>query len=331
MSSADLSGTKLVVTGADGFIGSHLVEHLVTLGADVRAFCYYNSNGSHGWLDESDLRNEVEFVLGDVRDADSVDDAVKGCEMVFHLAALIAIPYSYRAPDSYVETNIRGTLNVLQAAVRHGVARMVHTSTSEVYGTPDEVPITESHPLKGQSPYSASKIGADKMVEAFYASFKTPVVTLRPFNTYGPRQSTRAVIPTVLSQLLAGKEEIAIGSLEPQRDFTYVTDTVRGLTAAGTAGDVEGEVIQLGTGSTISIGDLVEMAIAVTGSGARVRSEKERQRPPDSEVMVLLSDPSRARKLLNWQHEVEVCEGLELTADWVKSHLELFDVDRFHV
>lgn len=325
--------SRVLVTGADGFIGSHLTEALVRTGVDVRAFCLYNSNGSAGWLDQSDpdVRASIEFVLGDIRDPQLVEDSLSDVDVVFHLAALIAIPYSYLAPMSFVETNVVGTLNVLEAAKKKGVGRVVHTSTSEVYGTPETVPIKEEHPLQGQSPYSASKIGADMMAEAFHASFGLPVVTIRPFNTYGPRQSTRAVIPTILSQLLAGATEIRLGSLEPKRDFTFVSDTVEGFIAAGWAERVEGEVIQLGTGSTYTIGEIVELAKKVTGSPAQVRSEAQRIRPDKSEVMVLLSDPTKARSLLGWSPTVMLEEGLERTAEWVKRNLELFDPSRYHV
>jgi len=321
----------VLVTGADGFIGSHLVEQLVTRGIPVRAFCYYNSNGSYGWLDEHRDHPGIDFVLGDIRDADFVRQAVDGCSKVFHLAALIAIPYSYEAPDSYVETNIRGTLNVLQAVRHHDVDRMVHTSTSEVYGTPDTVPISETHALKGQSPYSASKIAADKMAEAFHSSFETPVVTVRPFNTYGPRQSTRAVIPTILAQLLAGRTEVELGSTEPKRDFTYVLDTVQGLIAAGDAAGVEGETIQLGTGVSVSIAEVFDLACRVTAADAKIRSVEDRQRPPESEVMILLSDPSIAKSKLGWAYQIDLEEGLAKTAEWIGAHLDLFNVERFHV
>jgi UDP-glucose 4-epimerase len=244
---------------------------------------------------------------------------------------LIAIPYSYTAPSSFVDTNVMGTLNVLEAVRRNDVRRVVHTSTSEVYGTPEELPITEDHPLRGQSPYSATKIGADKLAEAYFSSFETPVVTLRPFNTYGPRQSTRAVIPTILSQMIAGASELRIGSLEPKRDFTYVSDTVSGFIAAGEQPGIEGQVIQLGTGATSSIGEIVDLARRLTGSEAVVTTESERIRPERSEVMVLLSDPTRARDLLAWSPTISLEEGLSRTAKWVEANLELFDPSRFHV
>ena len=328
-----LNNRRVLVTGADGFIGSHLTEALAGEGAEVRALCMYNSNGSLGWLDgaESQIRSSVDFILGDIRDARFVERACEGIEVVFHLAALIAIPYSYVAASSFVDTNVTGTLNVLEAVKRAGCERLVHASTSEVYGTPETVPITEDHPLRAQSPYSASKIGADKLAEAYYSSFDLPVVTLRPFNTYGPRQSTRAVIPTILSQMMAGHSEVRLGSLQPKRDFTYVSDTVAGFIAAGDADGIEGEVIQLGTGSTHSVGEVFELAKRLTRSDARVVSENERLRPDKSEVMVLLSDPQRAQELLGWSPNVSFEEGLGITAKWVEANLELFDPTRYHI
>ncbi len=331
-----LQGSKVLVTGADGFIGSHLVEALLGAGTEVRALCQYNSFGSTGWLEDSVPFREAsesrraEVVLGDVRDAELVSSAVDGVDCVVHLAALIAIPYSYVAPRSYVETNVGGTLNVLEAVRRHGTPRMVHTSTSEVYGTPDSVPITESHPLRGQSPYSASKIGADKMCESYALSFGTPVMTLRPFNTYGPRQSARAVIPTVLSQMLGGAEEIRLGATSPRRDFTYVDDTCAGFLRAIEADTEPGETVQLGTGVTVSIGELVELCREVTRSQARVITEEERIRPQGSEVEVLLSDPSLARQRLGWQPRMELREGLSRTADWLSDRVDPGAASRYH-
>jgi len=327
------SGRAVLVTGADGFIGSHLTEQLVELGADVRAFCLYNSNGSLGWLDGASpaVRGAIDARLGDVRDARFVEEACRGVDTVFHLAALIAIPYSYQAPESYVDTNVKGTLNVLEAVRRHGCRRMVHTSTSEVYGTPTSVPIVETFPLQGQSPYSASKIAADKLCEAYYCSFTVPVVTLRPFNTYGPRQSTRAVLPTMLAQLLAGRTEIRLGRLDPQRDLTYVADTVEGFIKAGDTDAVEGETIQLGTGRTVSIGELFEIACRTTGVRARVIQEAARLRPDASEVLVLLSDPSRAKARLGWEAQVSIEEGLARTAAWIRDRAHLFNIERNHV
>jgi NAD dependent epimerase/dehydratase len=327
-----LAGRRVLVTGADGFIGSHVVERLVAEDAQVRALCAYNSNGSFGWLDDlPDVLGAVDARLGDVRDAGSVERAVDGCEIVLHLAALIAIPYSYEAPRSYVDTNVNGTLNVLEAVRRTGVSRLVHTSTSEVYGTPDQVPITEDHPLRGQSPYSASKIGADKLCEAWACSFETPVVVLRPFNTFGPRQSARAVITTVLSQLLAGRREIRLGSTTPRRDFTFVTDTVDGFVRAATAPLAPGQVMQLGTGTTVSIGELVERAAKALDVDVTVVEEARRVRPDASEVQVLLSDPGRARELLGWRPTVSLDEGLARTAAWLAARGRPIDPDRYHV
>ncbi len=336
MSPADLSGRTVLVTGADGFIGSHLTEALLAAGARVRAFGLYTSFGTAGWLEESDpfrhARDEgrAELVLGDIRDAELVDSAVSGVDVVLHLAALIAIPYSYVAPRSYVDTNVTGTLNVLEAVRRRGIPRMVHTSTSEVYGTPDTVPITESHPLRGQSPYSATKIAADKMCEAFALSFGTPVVTLRPFNTYGPRQSARAVIPTVLGQLLAGAQQLHLGSVSPRRDFTFVTDTCQGFLAAAVADLDPGETVQLGTGSTYSIGEVVQLCLAITGSTAEVVTDEERVRPAGSEVEVLLSDPTQAKERLGWSAAVSLEEGLRRTAEWLAPRADPNAAARYH-
>ena len=330
-----LAGKSVLVTGADGFIGSHLVEAALDAGATVRAFCLYNSRGSAGWLDQSESfqrayqDGQCELALGDIRDPGLVDASVQGVEVVIHLAALIAIPYSYAAPRSYVETNVTGTLNVLEAVRRHGTPRMVNTSTSEVYGTPETVPITESHAVRGQSPYSATKIAADKLCESFALSFETPVVTLRPFNTYGPRQSLRAVIPTVLGQLLAGATELRLGSVTPRRDFTYVTDTCDGFLRAATADLAPGETVQLGTGSTYSVAEVVERCMAVTGQQATIVTEQERVRPGASEVKVLLSDPSRARERLGWEPRTGLDAGLARTAAWLREHLDPRTVHRY--
>lgn len=318
-----LSGARTLVTGAEGFIGSHLVERLLEEGAEVRPFCFYNSNSRLGWLEELDWsrRGLLDVRLGDIRDARFVDESIDGVDIVFHLAALISIPYSYHAPASFVDTNIQGTLNVLESARSHGV-KVINTSTSEVYGTPETVPITEDHPLRAQSPYSATKIAADKMAEAYALSFEVPVVTLRPFNTFGPRQSARAVIPTILGQLLAGASEVHLGSLTPKRDFTYVTDTVDGFVKMALAEPTPGTIVQLGTGQTISIADLFVMCCEVTGSSATVITDEERIRPEASEVQVLQSDPSQAFELLGWSPEVSLTEGLKRTAEWLADHVD---------
>ncbi len=314
-----VKGRRILVTGADGFIGSHLVERLVQDGADVRALCLYTSQGGHGWLDESpaEARDAVDLRLGDIRDAGLVRDLVEGCDLVLHLASLIAIPYSYLAPRSFVETNVIGVLNILEA-VRSTGATMINTSTSEVYGTPETVPITEAHPLRAQSPYAASKIAADKLCESYAASFGVDVATLRPFNTYGPRQSMRAVIPTVLTQLLAGATEIRLGNLSPRRDFTFVSDTVDGFVRAASVGIARGEVVQLGTGSAVSIRELVDFCRTITGrTDAEVVVEDERIRPDGSEVEVLLSDPEVARTALGWSPDVTLEDGLRAVAAWI--------------
>lgn len=311
--------TRVLVTGAGGFIGSALSEHLVRQGWEVRAMVRYTSHDQLGALVHvpQEVRDNLEVVTSDIRDAAAVDDAVRGCEVVLHLAAVIAIPYSYKNPREVIDTNVSGTLAVLEAVRRHAVRRLVHTSTSEVYGTAQTEAITESHPLQGQSPYSASKIAADKLAEAFSCSFDTPVVTLRPFNTYGPRQSPRAVIPTILMQALADGP-VRLGSLTPTRDFTFVDDTVRAFELAATADGVDGKVIHLGTGREVSIGDVVAMTEKVLGRPLEVVVEGQRTRPPASEVMRLLSDPSNARATLGWSAQVDLESGLRRTAEWLE-------------
>ena len=313
----------VLVTGAGGFIGSHLAEHLVRLGARVRAMTHYNALGSNGWLDHTTLAAQMELHAGDVTDADSTRAAVKGCDLVFHLAALIAIPYSYRAPRSYVRTNVEGTLNILQAAQHEGVLRVLHTSTSEVYGTARTVPIDENHPLQGQSPYSASKIGADKMAEAFAASFDLEVVTVRPFNTFGPRQSMRAVIPTIMTQCLRAGQ-IRLGSLSPTRDLNYVLNTVEGFCAAAASPTAAGQTINLGSGREISIGDLALLIAEMVGRPVEVVCDQERLRPDRSEVERLLACNLRARHLLGWSPRVSLEEGLRLTLEWMRANLEFY-------
>lgn len=316
-------GKRVLVTGSGGFIGSHLAEQLVLAGAVTRAFVHYNALGTWGWLDQSSLATEMEIVAGDITDRDNVSSAMKDIEVVFHLAALIAIPYSYYAPASYVKTNIEGTLNVLQAARAQEVARIVHTSTSEVYGTARYVPITEEHPLQGQSPYSASKIGADKIVEAFHLSLGVPVVTVRPFNTFGPRQSARAVIPTIITQLLNG-EIVKLGNLSPTRDLNYISDTVDGFLRAGGTSDVLGKTLNLGSGREISVGDLARLIASIIGCPIEIVTEDHRVRPEGSEVERLLANSTLARTLLGWKPTVTLEEGLRQTIEWIRSRPERY-------
>lgn len=326
-------GTRVLVTGAGGFIGSHLVSELLDQGAEVRAFLHYNSRNDIGnlkYLTKPQF-DCLELVMGNIEDADCVSSAVKGCECVFHLAALIGIPYSYVAPRSYVATNTIGTLNVLEAVRRQDVPRMVHTSTSEVYGTALYEPIDEDHPLQGQSPYSASKIGADKLAESYYRSFNVPVVTVRPFNTYGPRQSARAVIPTIIAQLLSGKDVIELGSLTPMRDLTYVEDTARGFMAAAECGDAIGETVNLGNGQTISIGDLARKLIELINPSATIVTKEERVRPGKSEVMKLICANAKAKQLIRWSPTVSLDEGLKRTIAFVQDHLDDYRIDQYTV
>lgn len=319
----DWQRKTVVVTGAGGFIGSHLAERLVSLGADVRAMVHYNALGSHGWLDTSEYAKDMEIAAGDIADRDFVRSTLEGCDYVFHLAALIAIPYSYRAPASYVRTNIEGTLNVLQASRETQATRVLHTSTSEVYGTARYVPIDEEHPLQGQSPYSASKIGADKIAESFDRSFGVPVVTVRPFNTFGPRQSARAVIPTIITQALAGKT-VRLGSLRPTRDLNFVANTVDGFVAAAEANDAVGQTINLGSGREISVGDLVEVIGKLMGRHIEVTTDQERLRPDASEVERLLASNEKARTLLHWAPKVPLEEGLSQTITWLERNLDKY-------
>lgn len=313
---------RVLVTGAAGFIGSHLVERLVREGYAVRAYVHYNALSHWGHLEKlpPDVLGHVEIMPGDLADSFMVDHAVSGCALVFHLGALIGIPYSYTAPAAYVATNVTGTLNVLQACRRHGVRRLLHTSTSEVYGTAQYVPIDERHPLVGQSPYSASKIAADKLAESFFLSFSTPVVTVRPFNTYGPRQSARAVIPTIISQALKGPD-VQLGSTETVRDFTYVEDTAAGFLAAARAAGVEGEVLNLGTGEAVTVGELVQRIGKIVGRTLAVRQDPVRIRPAASEVGRLISDNRRARTLLGWAPQVGLDAGLARTVDAIAASL----------
>ncbi|HEX3865081.1 MAG TPA: SDR family NAD(P)-dependent oxidoreductase [Stellaceae bacterium] len=321
---------KVLVTGAAGFIGSHLVEALVRSGASVTAMVRYNSGSSIGNLAflKEHARNSIRVVSGNIEDSDFVYRAVEGQEIVLHLAALIAIPYSYEAPRSYVRTNVEGTLNVLEAARRFGVARVVHTSTSEVYGTAMTVPIAEDHPLQGQSPYSATKIAADKLAESYYRSFGTPVVTLRPFNTFGPRQSARAFIPTIIAQALK-RDEIRLGSLTPERDMTFVSDTVDGFMAAAVTPGIEGMTINLGTGVTQSVGWFAERLLSLMHLSKPIIQEEQRMRPQLSEVMRLVSDNSLARVKMNWSPKVPLDDGLSAAIDFVGAHLNLFGNDGY--
>jgi NAD dependent epimerase/dehydratase len=314
-------GKMVLVTGAGGFIGSHLAEALSRQGARVRALVHYNALGSIGWLQGSDCEKDVEVVAGDLCDRDSVSNAIKGTDTVFHLAALIAIPYSYQAPASYVRTNIEGTVNVLQGCRQHGVSRLVHTSTSEVYGTARDVPIRETHPLHGQSPYSASKIGADKMVEAFSLSYGVPVVTVRPFNTFGPRQSARAIIPTIVSQLACGSR-VRLGNIEPTRDLNYVDNTVDGFLRAGLVEAATGRTFNLGSGREISIRDLVSLIGRLMGTVPEIELSEDRQRPRGSEVERLLADASQARDVLGWSPRISLEDGLARTIEWLKPRVE---------
>jgi NAD dependent epimerase/dehydratase len=320
---------KILITGADGFIGSHLTEALVRQGYDVRAFVQYNSFNSWGWLDRCvpDVAGKFEVFAGDVRDPHGVKTAMQGCDAVLHLAALIAIPYSYHSPDTYVDTNIKGTLNIVQAARELGVGKVIHTSTSEVYGTARFVPITEEHPLQGQSPYSASKIGADQIALSFYCAFGTPVTVIRPFNTYGPRQSARAVIPTVITQIASGKRQIQLGAIHPTRDFNYVADTVSGFIAALKSEQGAGEVINLGSNYEISIGDTVKVIAEAMGADIEIITDEQRLRPEKSEVDRLWASNEKARQLLGWQPSYGGVEGFRRgiaeTAAWFREPANL--------
>lgn len=324
-----LNKRKILVTGADGFIGSHLVEFLVDMGFDVKAFVYYNSFNSWGWLDSVDPRvlKSIEVFAGDIRDPNGVRSAMKGCDVVMHLAALIAIPYSYHSPDTYVDTNIKGTLNVVQAARELGVERVVHTSTSEVYGTARFVPINELHPLQGQSPYSASKIGADQIAQSFYHSFETPISIIRPFNTYGPRQSARAVIPTIITQIASGFNNIKLGAIHPTRDFNYVRDTVRGFVAVAECDEAVGKVLNIGSNYEISIGDTARLIAELMNKQVEFTSDEQRFRPAASEVERLWADNSLARDIAGWTPQFQGVEGLtkglQETIAWFSNPLNL--------
>lgn len=324
---------KILVTGADGFIGSHLVEELVTKGYEVKAFVLYNSFGTWGWLDtvSPDIMQHVEIFQGDVRDPHGVKTAMAGCTAVFHLAALIAIPYSYHSPDAYVDTNIKGTLNVLQAARELNIDRVLVTSTSEVYGTAQYVPIDELHPFQGQSPYSATKIGADRLAESFYRSFDLPVSIVRPFNTFGPRQSARAVIPTIITQLLSGKEEIKLGKLSPTRDFNYVKDTANGFIEIYKSDKTIGQEINIATGIEISIGDMAHELIKQINQNARIVCDEERLRPEKSEVNRLLGSNDKIHKLTAWKQQYTFEEGIAKTIEFFRDNLDRYKTDIYNI
>ena len=317
----EIKNKRVLVTGSDGFIGSHLVERLLEENCQVKAFVYYNSFNSWGWLDylpEDRLKN-IEIFAGDIRDPNGVETSMKGCEMVFHLAALIAIPFSYHSPDSYVDTNIKGTLNILQSARKLGIEKVLITSTSEVYGTAKYVPIDENHPFQGQSPYSATKIGADRLAESFYRSFDLPVAIVRPFNTYGPRQSARAVIPTIITQLLSGATEIKLGSLDPTRDFNYVKDTTNGFVEIAKSDRTIGEEINIATGVEIAIGEMAQELINQLNPQAKIICENERLRPDKSEVNRLLGCNQKILALTNWKPQYDLAQGLAETIAWFKN------------
>ncbi len=326
----DWRGKKVLVTGAGGFIGSHLVERLVAEGAQVRAFIRYNSRSDLGMLRliPAAVFSQFDLVRGDLRDVEAVRSAVRGVDTVFHLGALIAIPYSYVHPREVIDTNVMGTVNLLMAARDFRIRRLIHTSTSEVYGTAQYIPIDEAHPLQGQSPYSASKIGADKIAESFYRSFEVPVVILRPFNTYGPRQSARAVIPTIITQALT-RDEVKLGSLDPSRDFTYISDTINGFLRAAEAENVLGEEINLGSDNTIRIGDLARKIFGIIGKTPRIVVDTQRIRPGKSEVMNLCASNKKAKEVIGWEPHFSLDEGLPLTIEWISSHLDIYQPDRY--
>ncbi|GAB4264473.1 NAD-dependent 4,6-dehydratase LegB [Thermincola ferriacetica] len=327
----NLAGKKVLVTGAGGFIGSHLTERLVELGAEVTAFVRYNSRNYWGWLEESCYLKDIRVVNGDIRDYDSVRSAAKGAEVIFHLAALIGIPYSYESPIAYLKTNVEGTYNVLQAARELGAEKVVVTSTSEVYGTAQFVPISEAHPINPQSPYAASKSGADFLALSYYRSFDLPVAVIRPFNTYGPRQSARAIIPTVIAQIAAGSRKIRLGSLTPTRDLTFVKDTAEGFIQVAVSEGSVGQVINVGSNFEISIGDLAGLIARIMGAEIEIETEKERQRPAKSEVERLLADTAKAKALINWAPRYTLEEGIKETAEWIREHLAHYKPDIYNI
>lgn len=329
----NLKNKKILVTGSEGFIGSHLTERLVKLGANVTALVQYNSFNNWGWIDtfNDEVKSNMEVVTGDIREYDNMKRIVKGKDIVFHLAALIAIPYSYLSPMAYVRTNVEGTTNVLEACRDYEVEKVVHTSTSETYGTALYVPIDEKHPMQGQSPYSASKIAADKMAESFYKSFNTPVATIRPFNTYGPRQSARAVIPTIITQILSGTKEIKLGSLTPTRDFNYVRDTVEAFIKVAESDKTVGQVVNVGSDYEISIGDLANKIIEITTQDVNIICDEERLRPEKSEVNRLWSDNTKIKKLTGWEPKYTLKEGLEETIHWIENNMKYYKPDIYNV
>ena len=329
----DLKGKKVLVTGSEGFIGSHLTERLVEMGADVTALVQYNSFNNWGWIDtfNEEIKKSIKVVTGDVREYDGMKKIIKGQEVVFHLAALIAIPYSYLSPMAYVRTNVEGTTNVLEACREYDVQKIIHTSTSETYGTALYVPIDEKHPMQGQSPYSASKIGADKIAESFHKSFDMPIATIRPFNTYGPRQSARAVIPTIISQILSGKTEIKLGSTTPTRDFNYVKDTTEAFIKIAQSDKTIGEVINASTNHEISIGDLVNKIVKLSGKNVNIICDEERLRPENSEVNRLWGDNQKIKKLTDWQQKYSLDDGLFETIKWIEKNMNYFKADIYNV
>ena len=328
----DWTNKKVLITGAEGFIGSHLTERLLSLGAKVKAFVMYNSFNKWGWIDtyKSREKNELNVICGDIREADLLKVILKDVDIVFHLAALIAIPYSYASPSSYVKTNIEGTLNLLQIALDSGVEKFIHTSTSEVYGTAKYVPIDEKHPLQGQSPYSASKIGADMIAESFHRSFDLPVTTVRPFNTYGPRQSARAIIPTLIVQMLKS-DMIQLGSLHPIRDFTYVADTVESFIKSAEADEINGETINIGSANGISIGELAEKLRKMMKKEVTIESEQKRIRPSKSEVNKLICNNQKAKEMIGWQPKISLDEGLEKTVNWFRANLKEYKGELYNI
>ena len=329
----NLKGKKVLVTGSEGFIGSHLTERLVELGANVTALVQYNSFNNWGWIDAFDknTKDSIKIVTGDIREYDGMKKIIKRQNVVFHLAALIAIPYSYLSPMAYVRTNIEGTTNVLEACREYGVQKIVHTSTSETYGTALYVPIDEKHPMQGQSPYSASKIGADKIAESFYKSFDLPVAVIRPFNTYGPRQSARAVIPTIISQILSGKKRIKLGSLSPTRDFNYVKDTANAFIKIAESDKTVGQVLNAGSNHEISIGDLAKKIIDIIGGKIEIVCDSERFRPKNSEVNRLWADNTKIKQLTGWKPEYTLDAGLKETIDWIKNNMKYFKTDIYNI